>query len=309
MNPERPDNEIRRLNRGFSFVEVLMALAIAAGVITTAVLAYQAATQATNRYGTYGAVQLNPGVLFNFYALSGFYVDTYFAPNYGRVAQAEVMRDEFYEDVSRASAVYCLARSLQTSTSQRPSVIPINANYDARRLDTPEAFRLFLAEAVPATSAYFSSYRGVSTAQNLSIFILMPSDSSAQLWVRSIYEVDFVTAVNPAGTYASVRRYQGTVCTDYYDIFYPASNGAVAFRPLVAQFERRARQATVEGSNDLLKLAANRPFYFIWWPDPAAPALEALSSQSFSTGDPRAAYAAMIGRTSFFMVAPMFPPL
>ena len=70
-----------------------MALAIAAGVITTAVIAYQAATQASSRAKSYGAVQLPENVLFNFYALSGYYVDTYFAPNYGRVAQAEVVFD------------------------------------------------------------------------------------------------------------------------------------------------------------------------------------------------------------------------
>ncbi|MEI6338319.1 MAG: hypothetical protein WCQ57_07015 [Verrucomicrobiota bacterium] len=309
MNPERPGNESRRLNRGFTFVEALMALAIAAGVITTAVIAYQAATQASSRAKSYGAVQLPENVLFNFYALSGYYVDTYFAPNYGRVAQAEVVRDAFSDDVSHASAVYCLGRSLQASSAQRPSVIPIDPNYDARRLDTPEAFRLFLARAVPATEGYFSAYRGASAAQNLSILILWPSDSSTELWVRAIYEVDFVASVSPAGTYASVRRYQGTGCTEYYDIFYPASNGTVAFKPLSVHFERKARLATVEGDNDLLKLAANRPFYFIWWPDPAAPALEALSSGTFSTGDPRAAYAAMIGRTSLFMVVPMFPAL
>lgn len=286
-----------------------MALAIAAGVIATAVVAYQAATQTASSSRSYGTVQLGEGVLFDFYGLSGFYVDTYFAPNYGRVALAEVLREAFYEDISHASAVYCLGRTLQTNSDQRPSVIPIEANYDARRLDTPEAFRLFLADAVPATDGFFSAYRGASAAQNLSIYILMPSDSSSELWVRAVYEVDFVASSNPEGAYASVRRYQGTTCTDYYDVFYPASTGTVAFKPVVAHFERQARRVTVEGSADLLKVAANRPFYFVWWPDPAAPALESLTLDTFDSADPRSAYAAMIGRTSFFMTVPMFPSL
>ncbi len=286
-----------------------MALAIAAGIISTAVVAYQAATQASNRSRSFGTVELSEDVLFDFYGLSGYYVETYFAPSYGRVAQAEVLRDAFYEDIAYASAVYCLGRSQPATSAQRPSVIPIEPNYDARRLDTPEAFRLFLAEAVPATDVVFSAYRGASASPNLSIYILMPSDSSSELWVRATYEVDFVTSVSPAGTYASVRRYQGTTCTDYYDIFYPAATGTVAFRPLVANFERRARQVNVEGSADLLKLAANRPFYFIWWPDPAMPELQSLSVDAYDAADPRSAYAAMIGRTSFFLVAPMFPAL
>ncbi|MFZ4681062.1 MAG: type II secretion system protein [Terrimicrobiaceae bacterium] len=309
MTPELPSDETRRLSRGFTFVELLMALAIAAGVIATAVVAYQAATQVSSRSRSYGTVRLSDGVLFDFYGLSGFYVDTYFAPSYGRVAQAEILRDAFYEDLSHASAVYCLGRTLQTETAQRPSVIPINFNYDARRLDTPETFRLFLEESVPATAGYFSAYRGASASPNLSIYILMPSDSSSELWVRAIYEVDFVPAASPDGTYASVRRYQGTACTDYYDIFFPASTGSVAFAPLVAHFERSARLATPEGGSDLLKVAANRPFYFVWWPDPAAPELQARSVEAFPADDPRSAYAAMAGRTSFFLTVPMFPPL
>jgi len=286
-----------------------MALAIAAGVITTAVLAYQAATQTTSRLGTYGTVQLPAGVLMNFYGTGGEYVDAYFAPNYGRVAQAELLRDSLYEDIGHASAVFCLARSLQTTSSQRPSILPISANYDARRLDTPAAFQTFLASSVPATSGVFSSYRGAATAQNLSIFILMPSDDPEELAVRAIYEVDFITSSNPSGTYASVRRYEGTVCTDFYDVFYPASLGTVPFLPVAAHFERRARLATTEGDEDLLKLAANRPFYFVWWPDPATPSLESESSSTLATSDPRSAYEAMTGRTSLFMVLPMFPSL
>lgn len=286
-----------------------MALAIAAGVITTAVIAYQAITQNTSRLGTYGAVRLPEGALFDFYGLPGYYVDAYFAPNYGRVAQAEVLRDAFSEDVSKAGAVFCLARSGRANSARRPSSIPISAAHDARRLDTPEAFQAFLEAALEGTAGFFTAYRGAAAAQNLSIFIIMPSGSATELSVRAIYEVDFVPTTSPSGTYASVRRYQGTTCTDFYDIFYPASLGTIAFRPVVAHFERRSRLATDEGDDDLLKQAANRPFYFLWWPDPAMPTLEIEEGGSFASTDPRSAYANMIGRTSLFMVVPMFPAL
>jgi prepilin-type N-terminal cleavage/methylation domain-containing protein len=309
MSPHLAGDKERGLRRGFTFAEVLMALAIGAAVIATAVVSYQAVTQSGSGLGTYGPVQLPDGVLFDFYKQSGAYVDAYFAPNYGRVAQAEVVRDELYEDISHASAVFCLARTTQADSALRPTDIPIAVDYDARRLDTPEAFRTFLETALPVTAGRFSAYRGASAAQNLSIFVLRPSNDADELLVQSIYEVDFVPAVTPAGTYASVRRYQGNFCTDFYDIFYPASSGTVAFLPVVASFERAVRTAVAESDYDKYKVAANRPFYFVWWPDPAVPALENSGPANISGGNLPQPYQAMTGRTSLFMVLPMFPSL
>jgi len=290
-------------------VELLVAVAVAAAVLTAAVLCYSALTN-YRPASSYGAVQLPAGTMENFYpGETGPYVDTYFAPNYGRCALAEQLRETFYEDLDHANAVFCLERSGLSTI--RPQSIPIDPTYDARRLDTPEAFRAFLGAALPASASVFSAYRGAATAQNLSIFVLMPSGSSSELSVRAIYEMDFVPTTNPAGTYASVRRYQGDVCTDFYDVFYPASSGAtIPFEPVAVHFERQARLATVEGSStDLFKVAANRPFYFVWWPDPSMPALEAAESNTYPSSDPRSAYATMVGRTSFFMVVPVFPAL
>lgn len=301
-----PPDRVRK--QGFTFVETLMALSIAAGVITVAVLGYQAVTQLTSRAGSYGTVQLPIGIMNNFYGQGGSTVDAYFAPSYGRVAMAEILRSKFYEDIGEASAVFCLGRNLRTSTTQRPSVIPIAANFDPRRLDTPDGFRNLLASAVPATDGYFRNSRGAFDSAALSIFILRPY-SATQLGVQAIYEVDFVSASSPVGTYASVRRYQAGVCTNYYDVFYPASDQTVPFLPLAAFFERRSRWAKLEGAPDLFKVAANRPFYMVWWPDPAAGSLEAASEASFPSSEPRSQYGAMTDRTSFNLVFPMFPAL
>lgn len=294
----------------FTFVELVVAIAIAAAVITTAALVFGTVSRTNNRLGTYGKVTLPTGAIAALYPnRSGTDLQTYFAPNYGRRALAEQLRQSLYEDVAHATAVFCLARSGQSSI--RPTSITIGASVDARQYDTAEAFRLFLASAIPASSTTFASYRGAGTANNLSIFILGQSSSATSLSVRAIYELDFVAATSPSGTLASVRRFEGTIYTDYYDIFYPASTLTAAFSPTVVQFERNTRAVSVEGSSiDPFKIADHRPFSFVWWPDPSASTLEGGSSYTtYGSSDPRSAYAAMANRTSFFMVLPLFPAL
>jgi len=289
-----------------------MAIAISGGVIATAVLAYQATTQANNRVGSYVPVALPAGVSTNFYGTGTPTVNAYVAPHYGRLAQAEIMRDYLYDDIAHASAVYCLARNGPASSEARLSSIPISQGYDARQLNSPDAFRLFLIGAVPDLASVFQSYSNVASSQNLSIYILMPStylensgdrQAPEELSVRAIYELDLVPATDGSGTYASVRRYQGASCTDYYDVFYPASSAPESFSPVAVWFSRGA------GSNALYKKASASPFYFVWWPDPGSPTLEAAQGPLLPESDPRSAYASMVGRTSLFMVLPMFPAL
>ncbi len=141
-----------------------------------------------------------------------------------------------------------------------------------------------------------------------------PSGSDAELLVRAIYEIDLLPVTSPAGVYASVRRYVngGVWDSGYsYSVFYPTATaaGLVAFNPLFVAFERAARAAEGDDAVDRVKVAAGRPFYFIWWPDPSQPSLFASSAESFSGSDPRASYPAMSGRTSFFFAVPMMPAL
>lgn len=295
----------------FSFVELLVAISIAAIVMTVSVLAYQTISQSANRLGSYGAVQLASGTMENFYGISENYVRTYFAPSYTRAVEAETLRGDFYEDLEHASAVFCLSRNGRSTI--RPVTIPLGTGVDRRALDTPEAFRQFLATALPDSAAVFDAYRGDAPNANISIFILMPSDNSTELSVRALYEMDFVTSTNPVGTYASVRRYQGPTCTSFYDVFYPAPELTALsrpFLPVLVSFEREARLNVTEGSDvDRFKVAANRPFYFVWWPDPTSPSLEALAKSFTVTGTARDAYAGMGERTAFFLAFPMFPSL
>ena len=105
-----------------------------------------------------------------------------------------------------------------------------------------------------------------------------------------------------------MRRYEGTTLTDYYHVFYAGDTNV--FRPLAVFFDRAAL-ATGSASADTYRHAANRPFYFLWWPDPTVATLaDRMPFESFaSLYEPRVAYYQMSGKTSFFFVVPAFPAL
>jgi len=328
-----PKSKIQNLKSpsAFTLIELLVALVLAAALLTVAVMIYQSLTASDSTRPSFGAVTLGPAYQ-TFYGVSGTVVpNVFFAPSYGRAAQAEIVRSEFIDDLQRASAVYCLGRN--GVNSFRAHTISISSSFRGASFDTPDAFRAL----IDPTAATFVSYRGASTATNASIFILSPADAPRPatstspeilptLSVRAIYDIDLTPTTSPAGTYVSVKRYGivattessgllGSVPTDYYDVFYPTpkpTDGAtIPFNPLIVCFERAARAAAVEGDTiDRFKRAAERPFYFVWWPDPTAHTLEALSASSpYGAADPRAAYFAMGARTAFFLVVPMFPSL
>jgi len=294
-----------------------MAAAIAVCVLTVAVIAFRAVSQSANRYGQYTKIHLPGGALFTLYGINGTELQTWVAPNYGRVAQAELLRETFYEDISRATAVFCLARTGRDSIV-RPTSIDIDQgqypNFDARTLGTPDDFRTFLENNGVADAGFFFGYRGAAGRTNLSIFILQPSTSETALSVRAVYELDMIATEGvPNGTYVSVRRYdnysnQNRAPTDYYDIFYPESDPQ-DFPVTAVSFELARRLSPDDPGYDLFKVAPERPFYFLWWPDPATPVLANETNPAYGNGDPRSAYGAMGSRTSFFLVVPMFPAL
>lgn len=333
----------RGLNAGFTAAEMLVATAIGAMIIGAATLAYATLMGGQRQFTQVSTVRLPTGALTNFYSISGTNVSTYMAPNFGSVARAESLREKFIADVEQSIAVYCLYRATNVFNTTRPSTIP-SPPYGTV-LDTPEAFRAYLATAVPTSAATFAAYRNIPTAPNItsatpsfSVFILGYSANATTIPVLAVYDIDFVQATNPngtgtvIGTYASVRRYVSGALSAYYDVVYPAAvqktmTGTTAltegWNPPVVSFERRSRLALVEGSTtiDRFKVAAEQPFYFIFWPDPAednlalplnsSPYVTASSTYilngSYLATDPRRAYNHMAGRTSFMFTVPMFP--
>lgn len=317
----------RTAHQGFSLLELLIVASLCAVVFTSGALAYRAVAQNQRRATTFQEVALTSAVASNFFpGTTDTTIDSYTAPSSGRAALAQQMRNLFYEDVESASAVFPLPRPGNLNTI-RERVITIGDRHPAA-YDTPAAFLGLLAE-LPGTTAragVFRSYRGapadsivsgsVTTYQtNGSIFILQPSGSPAEIWLRAVYEIDYIgfkdlatrTAAYPTGmpcVHASVRRYVNEVLTHFYDVVFRESDLSMVGVPFV-HFERALRNNVVETAVTPFKLADNHPFYLIWWPDPAAYRLKGTALASY-TGS-RASYAKHEGQTSFSFVVPQFP--
>jgi len=300
----------------FSLVELLVAAAIGAAVITAAVIGFGVVSQLPMRQGIVN-VSLPSGVIANFYGTNLPSLTMGANPNYFQAAQARRMKERLLSDVSAASAVFCLGRNVSGAPVLRPDGLAITNRTDFRSHSTPSAFRNFLAEVDGNLAEAFPQQQdgALLGATNASIYcvgtLASVSDYTNSLTILATYEIDFVPTVDPAGgTVASVRRYSGTntaVPTDYYHVYYPEeSNGSDGFRPLAAFFGRRAAAA---GGSDPFAMAVNQPFTFVWWPDPLVSKLGGAPVPAFSTDSARDNYSNMAGRTSFFMVLPAFPSL
>ncbi|HQZ27952.1 MAG TPA: prepilin-type N-terminal cleavage/methylation domain-containing protein [Verrucomicrobiales bacterium] len=301
-------------NSGWTFVEMLVAISLSAVFMGAAALVFSAITTNSKRLTTVMDLNIGSANKANFYSQSGDTVLVYQAPNYGKAAYVQDFRDLLLEDASYSSSIYCLPRSVINTV--RPEFLTYDAGVvgtatNRPRLDTPEAFRQFLATVEPTSAAiYDSSIRNVpATAKpNTSIYFLAPETDPGYIRVRAVYEIDFVTPTNLTGTYVSVRRYKNGALTHYYDIYYAAGAGD-AFQPGFVAFERKGRLAVDEGSAiDRFKVSNGSPFYLIWLPDPA---INPYSLPAWTAADPatspRAAYEKMTGKTSFLISLPLFP--
>ncbi len=292
-----------------TYVEIVVALAISAVVCTVAMIAYGTIVNRADLGRSVSEdVVLPSGAMFNFYGSNATTVAVSRAPNFAASAMAESLRERLYADVATATAVFVLARNDRTTSATRPSTLPLATSVDARTLTTPDAFRTQFVTAIPAAAMVFTTYEGATSTTGTSLFVLNTSGNSTSLTVRAIYETDLVATTTPAGVYATVRRYQGGTCTDYFHVFYPDETNS--FSPLAAYFQKSALPLTGNATVDRYRNAAERPFYFLWWPDPSRPNLASdLPAEAITSGEPRAGYATMADRTSFFFTVPAFPAL
>lgn len=279
-------------------------------MITAAVILFAAIASARSDGESSGAVTIGQSLFTQFYPQDppNERINTFFAPNYGRTAAAEDLREMFWNDLQYSNAVFCLGRT--GNASFRTTSLAIPSGLQIATVDTPGRFRELLVALDSGNETIFTGNRGVLPGTNLSIFILSPSSLPDSLAVRAIYEVDFVTTTTPSGVYATVRRYVGNTLSGYYDIFYPTRGGQdYSLSPLAVAFERKVRETLDEGvAINRYKVAAERPFYFVWWPDPAIaiyPTLDATLAES----DPRSGYPDNGEATSLFFAVPMFPSL
>lgn len=325
----------RRVHRpgGFTSVELLLVLALSAVILGGAVVSYGTIVRSQPSVSSIVAVPLGQTYTQNFYGVLSDTVNTAMAPQYGALSLAEELREQFLTDILSATAVYCLPRD--GMNTWRPSVIAYDSTNDGE-LDTPQKFRAHIIAHASVSSTLYRDYRnplndGTAIPQNASIFVLGYSKYAGYLKVNAIYDIDLIrfTGTNqPNGIYASVKRYADATVSltpstltymGGYDVFYPPSvpNPTSAsqwstdgFTPLFITIERSARLALRETPTTIerFKRAYERPFYFIWWPDPAARHLGPVANTLSST-DPRQAYNHMAGRTAFMFTVPMFPAL
>jgi len=326
----------RSLGSGYTSVELLLVLALSAVVLGGLVVSYGTLVRNQPQPVSVVRLPLSNTRLTNFYAsTSSTYKDTPVAPSYGSLARAEMLREQFYHDILSATAVFCLPRNVDNTW--KPAYISYNPETDDE-LDTPQKFRQHIMRVAGVSPSLYLDYRnpGVTTGAlptNLSIFILSYSGLATRLRVQAIYDIDVIRFTDDKtktfGFHASVKRYtdpfppvQGTsynlVPSGSYSVFFPPANPLTnkaadfakdGFTPLFVTFERYTRLADRETTAiDRFKLAAERPFYFIWWPDPAARHLGEQTNTA-PANTPQQAYNHMAGRTSFMFTVPMFPAL
>lgn len=293
---------------GFSLVEALVAAAIGAVVITAAAIGFAVVSGASTRGGRVD-VTLPESTHADLYGSGASYVTMWPNPSYTEAAKARILRDKLMEDVSAATAVFCLGRN--GAGGVRPAGISVtNSSWlDLRSCATASDFRRLLVEnGVSGASGFEENQTGPLYTTNASVFVLggLRSQDFGTNTLRMVatYEIDFVNTTAPAGVYASVRRYDtnsGSVPTDYYHAFYPGeANGTAGFRPVTANFGRQAGGGTYG-------IASNHPFSFLWWPDPLVSSLGGSAVPSAGGTPTRSAYSNMAGRTSLFTVVPVFP--
>jgi hypothetical protein len=291
---------------------MLVAVALSSVCLAAGALALQSITSNSKRTTSVIEIDIGTSTNQNFYGNSNSKIRTYLAPNFGKIMFAQEIRDKMVEDAARSTAVFCLPRSIPNSI--RPETLSYPGGSASRPiLDTPEAFRSFLA-LVETTSVgiFTSAVRNVPPTDkpSTSIFMLGASSDLDKIQVNAIYEVDFETPSNVAGTYVSVRRYVGESLTHYYDVFYPPGDGD-NFHPQFVEFEQKSRQLAGESTDyKRFQIAPNSPFYLMWLPDPT---INPYKRKKWTATDPstmaRSTYEHMAGKTSFTIVLPMFPSL
>ena len=342
-------NVFCRASKGFTLAELLVAGALSAAFMTAAALSFQAVTYNQQRYQGLVSVRVDPGgglagAVGNFYPnLTGqTMLNVYGSPTYGRAAAAQNVYDRFWEDVEKASAVFCLSRNGQLNVAgtppgnlMRPKELPFPSGLSFIDVDSHSAFlQDVLIPYNSAATTIYTDYRNVSPVplaadpdhMGGSVYVIQPYDIEGELGVRAIYEIDLLKTSSPVGVYASVRRYvkntiTGMDLSDYYDVFYEDAKVS-DFGPFFVSFEKSGRLAHPETSAadtdaygviaDSYKIGPRAPFTFMWWPDPALMLGKdggELSAASLSSGDVRAAYYEMGAKTSLMSVVPIFPSL
>lgn len=286
---------------------MLVAVALSSVVMGAGALALQSISANAKRATSLVEIDIGANESQNFYNSASGLIRTYIAPNFGELLFAQEMRDRMINDVNSSSAVFCLPRAGRNNI--RPNTLVLSQR---PTLDSPEAFRDFLAVQFPTAAAiYDANFRTEPSADspNLTIYMLGQALSSSNINVNAIYEIDFVTPSNYNGSYVSVRRYVGNDLTNFYDIVYrrgPEDTNEFPINPVFVTFEQQSRLAAAETADlQQFQIARKSPFYLLSLPDPTINPYDKPAVTPAVTP----AYKNKEGITSFSVAIPMFPSL
>ncbi len=300
----------------WTFVEMLVAISMSAIFLGAATMVFYSISQNSKRLTNLTTVTIGSANA-DFYGENATSRRVYTAPNYGKLGFAQVMRQQMQDDAEMSSAVYCLPRSQFNPVRQ--GTIPFGPGSSDTStkpaLDTPEAFRQFLIQQVPAAASVFSTaIRNVppNTTMNMTVFMVAPNSSDTLMSLHAVYDIDFVTTTTPQGLYASVRRYKNNTLTQYYDVFYEGILGTNNLPgPQFVAFEHVNRKGVTEtNSIERFKIGTKGPFYLLWLPDPTINPLPILDPGLAPVTAPAVfAYSQQSMKSSLMLALPMFPAL
>lgn len=329
-----------RFHKGFSTVELLVVLALGSVILGGVMVTYGTLVSGRGKISESMTLTL-PGTLStNFFGDPAGPRVVPAAPNYGVLAKAEMLREEFQSDVMTATGVFCLYRRASVIANPiRQTWYPFDPLVDGP-IESPMDFYQHLVKVIPMAATVFEppsnpGSNNLAAAPHATIFLTGFSSEAGRLPIIAIYEIDVLAfrTARPWGFHGSVRRYGhpagildgaapvSCVLAGSYEVFYPPSVpnprspsqfSNDGFSPLFITFERSLRRSVVEDNvmgRDRFKVAAERPFYFIWWPDPTVATLADNSLNSRPPREPRRAYNHMGGRTAYMFTVPMFPAL
>ncbi len=109
-----------RSQKGYTSAELMLVLALGAMVIGGVVVSF--GTLIRNQPRVSSVVTLNIGTrLSAFYGIGGTTINVNTAPNYGAVAIAEKLREQFHSDIISATSVFCLLSRARCNCRQHLS--------------------------------------------------------------------------------------------------------------------------------------------------------------------------------------------
>ncbi len=321
-------NHNKTTQQGWTFVEMLVAVAISAAALGAGALAIASISANAKRASSLITLNVGSSTHQKLYGPSRTTAElrTWMAPNYGSLIKAQEIRENMVEDARRASAVFCLQRRNIAAINDavvpamRPSQIPITAA-EQMGLDNHNAFRDLIiktngslgSEVFTAGYEHLPSLSGSEIGTSWSIYMLGMTTNELRIAVQYIYEIDYFAIGD--GHFASVRKFNpnSSAVEQAYDVYYENETDPLKGQPMkpnLVAFESSARRATANASVQKFKVAVSNPFYLIWLPDPSINPLQKLRFlPTATTGAVREEYMHNGIRTSLPVVLPMFPSM